>query len=77
MVPDWPERAYPCRHTQVHEANSGRDPFPVFLRRAKLPKVGARNSCAIQRTIACRPLQHETLIHMICWVSVVALHPSE
>ena len=24
---------------EVHEGNSGRDPFPVFLRRAPLPKV--------------------------------------
>lgn len=24
---------------EVHESNSGRDAFPVFLRRARLPKV--------------------------------------
>lgn len=36
---------------EVNEQNSGRDPFPIFLRRAPLPKVGLRN----QSTVGVRP----------------------
>jgi DUF1126 PH-like domain len=34
---------------QVHEANSGRDAFPVFLRRGKLPKV---SPCCLRTPLA-------------------------
>ncbi len=30
---------------EVRDANSGRDPFPVFLKRGPLPKVSQDGSC--------------------------------
>lgn len=49
-------RAATC--VQVHERNSGRDPFPVFLRRGPLPREkprGATLTGRIPKSLCYRP----------------------
>lgn len=43
--PEGTEQApLPGHPLQVHERNSGRDPFPVFLKRAPLPREKPRGT---------------------------------
>ena len=44
-----------CEILEHHDRNSGRDPFPVFLRRGLLPKVS--NLVIIKKKHGARPLQ--------------------
>jgi hypothetical protein len=47
-----------CGELQVHERNSGRDPFPVFLKRGPLPREkprGATLTGRIPKSLCYRP----------------------